>query len=83
MDQRTIARATIRNCRIVANEGRWIRVGETALLVRHSIQTYLQSRNESELIGLSVDVRIRHLVLDADSGDERWMWDAYVLGPAR
>lgn len=83
MTQRIIARATIRDCRILDVCRQGIQVKETPMWVRHSMWSWNHRRGDAwRLVGLYIDIRVRHFVLNEGTDDETHVWDAIALGRA-
>jgi hypothetical protein len=83
MAEKTLARATIRNARIESVDGNFwpkLRVAQWKGLVNPSIPVRRRAYNKENLVGKCVDIRIRHLLLDYGTEDERVVWEARVLG---
>lgn len=83
MQQRVIASAIIRNCKVVATDIGRVRVMETPLVVNHSILARQAYYKGIDLVGWTVDIRVRFVVLDEGTRDERWMWTADIIGAPR
>ncbi len=79
-----MTQTTIMQARCVATicavEDRWIRVKETPIRVNNSIGTWRRLNAGQNLVGKQVRLKVRQLVLDPGSDDERWVWDARVIG---
>lgn len=80
--QRVLAQAGIKGTRKIVAFGPWITVEGLPQRVQHSIPTYRRMHAGTLEVGMFVRLRVRHLVLDEGTGDERHVWDAYVLGDA-
>jgi hypothetical protein len=80
MEHKVLARATIRDCRIEGSQSFGLKVDKTSLIVNRSIPLWLRYRQGKYCAGELVDVRVRHLLLDPGTSNERHVWDAQVLG---
>jgi hypothetical protein len=80
ISQRVLARARVRGTRRIVAFGQWITVEGLPLRVNHSSPTWLRMRLGTLEVGMSVHVRVRHIVLDEGTPDERHVWDANVVG---
>ncbi len=79
--QRVLASARVRGSRKVVDiTCPRLRVEGLPLLVNHSIHTWHRLAADTLEVGMEVNLRVRHLVLDQGTPDERHVWDAQVIG---
>lgn len=82
MKQKVIAQAWIKGRRKISAFGPWISVEGLPQRVRHSVLTYKRMHERTLELGMSVQLKVRHLVLEPETANERHVWDTLVIGDA-
>ena len=78
--QRVLAKARIKGPRKVIAFGPWINVEGLPQRVRHNIITWRQMHAGTLKLGTEVRLKVRHIVLDEGTENERYVWDTLVVG---